>query len=118
MTQSDLQNQNLQVFDIDGTLETAGGVIKLADIKSLKHWGILSSRAINGSKQATGQLKPLFIEVCRVDMRAEELKLLKGKYPNYGRYIYIADREVDKSEALRASWEFCFAHTWKFENYV
>ncbi|GAI83109.1 unnamed protein product, partial [marine sediment metagenome] len=47
---------------------------------------------------------------CRIDMRTEELLYLKSNYPNFGRYIYVADRDIDRNEALAAGWEFCLAH--------
>ena len=113
MIQSELPNQSLQVYDVDGTLDTAGGCIKLAWLKPIKDWGILSSKSVTASKRVLKKLKPMFIEVCRVNMRAEELLFLKEKYPGYKRYIYIADREIDRSETIRAGWEFCFAHQWR-----
>ena len=105
-----LHKQSLLVFDVDGTFETAGGPVKLSSLAKLTNWGILSSRSRERAKEATLRLEPLFIEVCRVDMRKEELLQIKNNYPNFGRYIYVADREIDRSEALAAGWEFYFAH--------
>lgn len=101
---------SLLVFDIDGTLETAGGPVKLSDLANLTNWGILSSRSKERAKEAIPNLEPLFIEVCRVDMRKEELLHIKNSFPNFDRYIYVADRDIDRSEALAAGWEFYFAH--------
>lgn len=109
-TQSDLLSQDLLVFDVDGTLETSGGPVKLSSLARLTSWGILSSRSRERAKEAIPNLEPLFIEVCRVDMRTEELLRIKNNYPNFGRYIYVADRDIDRSEALAAGWEFCFGH--------
>ena len=106
------------LLDVDGTLASAGGPILGYQVEKLNRpditWGILSSRSKEGSQEACDALgiEPAFIEVCRVDMRAEELLLLKERHPA-DRYVYVADREVDRQEALKAGWEFCFAH--KFE---
>jgi hypothetical protein len=117
-TPSGSLNQSLVALDVDGTLETAGGPVELADLAELPFWGILSSRSIERAAETLKRrthlvLEPMFIEVCRVDMRKEELTYLKSEYPGYARYIYVADREVDRSEALAAGWEFCFAHKFK-----
>jgi len=105
-----LYKQSLLVFDIDGTLETAGGPVKLSSLAKLTNWGILSSRSSERAKAATFSLEPFFIEVCRIDMRKEELLQIKNNYPNFSRYIYVADRDIDRSEALSAGWEFYYAH--------
>lgn len=111
MTQMSIDSQKaLMVFDVDGTIQTAGGPIALDWLTGLKQdWGILSSRSVERSREAIPGLEPLFIRVCRVDQRREELIDIKRELPGYGRYIYIADREIDATETLAAGWEFCFA---------
>ncbi len=100
----------LLVFDVDGTIQTAGGSIALDRLRGLKQgWGILSSRSVERSREAIPGLEPLFIKVCRVGQRQEELIEIKRELPEYERYIYVADREIDATEALAAGWEFCFA---------
>lgn len=107
----------LACFDIDGTVETAGGPVRFADIQRLidrgNGWAVLSSRCEQRSREAL-VIPCEEVDVCRVDMRAEELvelmKVLKDKYPDkYDKYIYVADRQIDQAEALRAGWYFCYA---------
>jgi len=105
----------LLALDVDGTLSSAGGPITGEQLQRLDRpdviWGILSSRSKQGSEDACRALgvEPAFYEVCRVDMRSEELKLLREQHPDAERYIYVADRDIDRQEALRASWEFYYA---------
>lgn len=110
------QARYVVAFDVDGTLLCAGGGVSAEQLAHLNCpdvvWGILSSRSVEGSKGACDTLgmEPAFIENCRVDMRAEELLLLMVRFPDADRYIYVADRDVDRQEALRAGWEFVFHH--------
>ncbi|MFH1484915.1 MAG: hypothetical protein ABIH46_02495 [Chloroflexota bacterium] len=106
---------HLIALDVDGTLASAGGLVDAAQIEraaKIATWGILSSRSIEGSMEACKALgvEPAFVENCRVDMRCEELKLLMERYPGAETYIYVADRDVDRAEALRAGWDFRFHH--------
>ena len=108
-------NSVLVVFDVDGTLSSSAGSVTAGQVHELEalgiRWGILSSRSRARSQEACDilGLKPQFINICRVDGRTEELRMLKGYFPRETRRIYVADREIDKQEALRAGWEFCFA---------
>ena len=106
----------LYVFDMDGTLSSAGGPVTAQQVRYLRTpWGILSSRNQLRSIEACTQmglvLAPYcqFIETCRVNMRAEELRMLREKYPGFARYIYVADRERDKAEAELTGWRFVYA---------
>ena len=103
-------------LDIDGTVETAGGGARFADIAKFvgkgNGWGVLSSRSVKRSKEALA-MDCDDVYVCRVDMRAEELielkKVIKAKYPDkYDKFVYVADRQIDQAEALRAGWYFCY----------
>ena len=113
----------LAVLDVDGTLESAGGPIS-GDLIREKldrpevRWGILSSRSVERSREACHALgvSPVFVRVCRVDMRAEELNQIREEFPGFDEYIYVADRLIDRAEAARAGWTFCWAHAfgeWK-----
>ncbi len=105
----------LIAFDVDGTLGMSGGHITSAMIRQLHEegvfWGILSSRSPGRSREVTGAmgLEPAFIRTCRVYQRAEELNVLREEFPGYESYTYVADTDLDRDEALRASWGFCFA---------
>lgn len=72
-------------------------------------WGILSSRTVERSKAAVDamNLVPHFIRNCRVYQRAEELNALRLEFPDYDRYLYVADTKEDRDETLRAGWEYC-----------
>ena len=103
-------------IDVDGTLETAGGAVRFADISKFVEkghgWGVLSSRSVQRSKEALS-LDCEDVYVCRVDMRAEELielkRVIMARYPDrYDNFIYVADRQIDQAEAFRAAWYFCF----------
>ena len=109
-----LSERLVLALDIDGTIFSAGGPIESSDIKSLENkdifWGILSSRSKERAKEACDAMgiKPKFIEVCRVSMRAEELGDLAEHY-RAKEHIYVADRDIDRQEAKKAGWRFIFA---------
>ncbi len=109
----------LVAIDVDGTLASAGGPVTRDMVKRLEskgaRWGILSSRSEERSREACKALdiQPEFIKVCRVDMRAEELAQLQAEMPQFGRYVYVADRDIDRKEAKRAGWRFVPAHALK-----
>lgn len=110
----------LVTLDVDGTLESAGGPIS-GDLIRQKldrpevRWGILSSRSVERSSEACRSLgvAPAFVRVCRVDMRAEELNQIREEFPGFDQYVYVADRSIDRAEALRAGWTFCWAHAFE-----
>lgn len=113
-----LQSQKLVAIDVDGTISSAGGPVEANDIRALENkgiiWGILSSRSKDRSNEACEAIgiKPHFIEVCRIDQRAEELGELASRY-KAAEYIYVADREVDYKEAKLAGWRFIFASSFR-----
>lgn len=103
------------MLDVDDTLSSAGGPVGEKEIALFQTlgavWGILSSRCHERSLEACQQIgvSPSFVETCRVNQRAEELREIKLDHPIRGNFIYIADRGRDKEEAQRAGWSFIFA---------
>ena len=107
----------LVVFDVDGVLASAGGTVTGQQLSALScAWGILSSRSQARALDALQELGLVhgcpyeFIEVCRVSQRAEELRMIREKYPGFTEYVYVADRERDKAEAELAGWQFVNAN--------
>jgi len=98
----------LWCFDIDGTLEASDGIISGESIRGLE-FGIVSSRSRARSLEiceAMG-IVPNFVVCCRVVGRSEELNSVDRMFP-IRRTIYVGDMESDKSEALRAGWQFFY----------
>lgn len=108
-------------FDVDGTLNPAGGPVYIDDIKKFlaknpeNQWGIVSSRSVQRSREVIPEdLECEHVIVCRVDMRAEELirlrRFVKEDKPyQFEKFVYVADRQVDGEEARRAGWIFVMA---------
>jgi len=113
--------KKLVLLDIDGTILSAGGPIEAQDIKALEGksilWGILSSRSKERAKEACDAMgiDPSFIETCRIDQRAEELKDIASRF-EANEYIYVADREIDRQETKRAGWRFILASGFREAN--
>ena len=103
----------LVAIDIDGTIEAGGGPVTAEMVRRIQEkgafWGVLSARAVGHAKEAVDamNLVPHFIRNCRVYQRAEELNALRLEFPDYDRYVYIADTKEDEQETLRAGWEYC-----------
>jgi len=103
----------LIAFDVDGTLSGWQGSITAKQINKLNRenvtWGILCSRPIESSTQVCCDIgiNPHFIRQCEVDHRASYLRQLANDYPTQFT-VYVADRDIDRQEALRAGWEFYY----------
>jgi len=101
-------NSILYGVDVDGTLISAGGKIDRKHLDG-KDFVIISSRSVKRSQEACDEIgiKPLRIINCRVLSRAEEMLYVDSLYP-MRRTIYIGDMESDKTEAIRAGWQFIY----------
>ena len=105
----------LVALDIDGTWTGFQGLITVEQINKLVRsnvkWGILCSRSFEDSLEECKKLgmSPLFIKQCEIDHRAPYLRQLATDYPAQFS-VYVADRDIDKQEAIRAGWEFYYPH--------
>jgi hypothetical protein len=108
-------------FDIDGTLAGYQGSITIDQIR--RAWrqnvipGILSSRPIASSLEVCRAIgfNAQFVRQCPVDNRAASLRQLANDIHRQF-YIYVADREQDRLDALRAGWEHYYP--WEFESLI
>jgi len=111
----------LVAFDIDGTFSDIQGSVTTDQISKLSKsniiWGILCSRSVENSAQVCNELGivPYYIRQCEVDHRAPYLRQLANDYPTQFT-VYVADRDIDKQEALRAGWEFYYP--WEMETLI
>ena len=102
-------------FGVDGALYGYDGYVTVEQINKLVRsnvkWGILCSRSFEDSLEECKNLdiSPLFIKQCEIDHRAPYLRQLATDYPAQFS-VYVADRDIDKQEAIRAGWEFYYPH--------
>lgn len=112
-------------FDVDGTFGGYQGSITADHIKRLRLpnvvLGFLCSRPYETAVEAWQNIlrsadgQPDFIRRCEVDHRAPFLRQLANDIRREF-YVYVADREADKQEALRAGWDFYYH--WEIEELI
>jgi len=112
-------------FDIDGTFGGFQGSVTAEHLRRLRKpnvmLGILCSRPPDSAAEAWqsicrgSSVPPDFIRQCEVDHRASFLRQLANDIRREV-YVYVADRDVDKREALRAGWDFYYH--WEIEELI
>lgn len=108
-------------FDVDGVFRGYQGSVTSEQLSKLHRpntsLGILCSRDIKRSVEVCWEMSMYysFIRQCEVDHRAPYLRQLANDIRRQF-YVYVADREVDKAEALRAGWDFYYP--WELDDLI
>jgi hypothetical protein len=91
-------------FDVDGTLNIAGGTIGLADLKRLKDEGWAVAIISDATKRK--EVKDAFAHEADIFLSKPKAKSMKLLGKGFDTKVYVGNSKADEKASARAEWQY------------
>jgi hypothetical protein len=91
-------------FDVDGTLDIAGGTISLVDLHNLKQKGWAVAIISDATKRP--KVREQFGHEADIFLSKPKAKSMKVLGKGFGKKVYVGNSHLDEKASKKACWEY------------